>query len=275
MSNPMPTPPRQVNGPPRRDRRLSTARAGCAALVVGLALWAGSPARAAVAPKLRDALQSTNTKVRVIAIAGVARTGDPEAPPLLRALLTDPDAIVRAAAVDGLVALKDVAAIQALVAMRADRDAAVRASVERALPALQALVTVLAVPDVEDLSDRSIPGLAPLLQDGFDKALRAALPPGFEIRRGAADKGYGLLVKLRAIRRGMDGGDGFIEPKCDVTVVELPAQALRFASSAAAAAAVSGPVPPSMERELASDGIAACAPSLAKDVVDFLKTRRR
>jgi hypothetical protein len=243
--------------------------------VAVVVLAAAGPARAAISPKLQEAVRSGNTKVRIIAIAGVARTNDVDAPALLRGLLGDPEPLVRAAAVDGLLALKDTGAIAAVVALRADPHAAVRASAERALPLLQALITVLAVADVEDMSDGSIPGLVPLLQDGFETALRAALPPGYDVRRGGAEKGYGLLVKLRAIRRGMDGGDGFIEPKCDVTVIELPAKALRFASSAAAAAAVSGPVPKNMERELAGDGIAACAPSLAKDVVEFLKTRRR
>jgi hypothetical protein len=60
-----------------------------------------------------------------------------------------------------------------------------------------------------------------------------------------------------------------------MTLVELPGKILRLTSSATAAAGVDGEIPPSMEKELATDAINACAPSLAKDFIDYAQQRIR
>jgi hypothetical protein len=145
----------------------------------------------------------------------------------------------------------------------------------RAIGALERLLIVVDTGDIEDLSDKSVPGLLPLLQEGVDKAIRDGLGAAVDVRHGAVDRGYGAVLKLRSLRRLVQDGNGAIEVKCDVTLVELPGKILRFTSSATAAAGVEGPLPRGMERELASDGINACAPSLAKDVADYIQAHRK
>jgi hypothetical protein len=269
MSIDMATPRSEVN----LRRRGACARLR-ALLVAAVALAAGD-VDAAVPQRLKDALRSPSAKVRIIAIGGIARTGDPEARGLLAGMLVDAEPTVRAATVDGLVALKDAASLPLLAGVMNDPDPAVRAVAQRAQKALQALVVLVDTSDVEDLSDKSVPGLLPLLHDGFEKAFREQAPSGVVAQRGGVEKGYAVIVKLRALRRGVQDGNGYLEAKCDVTVVEMPGKILRLASSATAAAGVEGALPKGMEHELASDAINACAPALAKDVVEFLAKRAK
>lgn len=243
----------------------------CALLLALLTAWA-EPSLAAVPQKLKDALGSSSTKVRIIAAASVAKSGDAEARGLLEKLLRDPEATVRAAAVDGLAAIKDPGALPALRALKNDPDDAVRAIVGRGLLTLEALVIHVDIGDVEDLSGGSVPGVLPLLQNGVEAELRSALP-GFSIQRGGVVKGYGLLLKIRSIKRSKQDGNGILEIKCDMTLVELPGKILRLTSSATAGAGVDGDIPKAMEKELATDAINACAPALAKDFIDYAQQR--
>jgi len=225
---------------------------------------------AAIPRPVREALQSRSAKVRILGITGVAKSRDAEAPRLLRALLADPEPAVRAAAVDAFATLKDPAALSSVQALGQDADPTVRAAVARATAALEKLVLAIDVGDVEDLSDKSVPGLLPVLQDGVEQALRAELGKAATTRRGGVATGYGAVLRLRSLRRLDNNGDGV---KCDVTLLELPGRILRFTSSATAAAGVVGPLKKSMERELALDGIGACAPSLARDIAEYVRLR--
>ncbi|MDP2343303.1 MAG: HEAT repeat domain-containing protein [Deltaproteobacteria bacterium] len=236
------------------------------------AMFVASAAHAAVPAKLKEALSASSTKVRIIAVASVAKSGDPEARGLLERMLKDPEATVRGAAVDGLATLKDPGALAALEAIKNDPDVGVRAIAGRAITALEALVVNVDIGDAEDLSGGSIPGLLPLLQSGVEKELKAALP-GFSIQRGGVGKGYGLLLKIRSIKKSKQDGNGIIEIKTDMTLVELPGKILRLTSSATAAAGVDGDIPKAMEKELATDAINACAPSLAKDFIEYAQQR--
>ncbi len=243
-------------------------------LVVAAALFASS-SFAGVPRPLRDALQSRSAKVRILGITGVARSGDAEAAALLKGMLADVEPSVRVAAVDAIASLRDPSLLVDLQALTADSDATVRKAVARGAAALEALVVFIDTGDVDDLTDRSVPELLPELQRRVEQALGDALGPVVVVRRGGVARGYGAVLRLREMRRLVQDGDGAIEVKCDVTLVELPGRILRFTSSATAAAGVVGPLPRTMERELALDGIAACAPSLARDVADYVRLRAR
>ncbi len=242
---------------------------------LGLSLALTSTTAAAFVPRqLKDALTSDSTKVRVIAIASIAKTKDPEARGLLEKMLGDKESSVRAAAVDGLALLKDPAALVALQALKNDPDAAVKAVVARAVAVLEALQVNVDIGDAEDLSKSGIDGLVALLQTNVERELRAQMPT-LSIRRGGVDKGYGLILKIRSINKSKQDGNGILEVKCDLTLVELPGKILRLSSSATAAAGLEGDIPKTMERELATDAINACAPSLAKDFVEYAQQRIR
>ncbi len=244
-------------------------------LVLVLAFTLSASTSAAVPRAIRDALSSKSARVRILGVTGVARSGDPEASALLQGMIADPEPAVRVAVVDALATLKNPSALGGLKALVDDRDATVRAAAARAIATLEKLVVVIDTGDIEDLTDKSVPGLLPLLQDGVESALRDTLGPGAAVRRGGVARGLGALLKLRSLRRTVDAGNGAIEVMCDVTVVEMPGKILRFTSSATASAGVEGALPKSMERELAGDGIKACAPSLARDIADYVKSRAR
>lgn len=243
------------------------------ALGLGLTLTSTS-AQAAVPRPLKDALTSDSTKVRVIAIASIAKTHDAEARGLLEKMLSDKESSVRAAAVDGLALLKDPGALVALQAVKNDPDDAVKAVVARAITTLEALQVNVDIGDAEDLSKSGIDGLVGLLQTNVEKELRSQLP-ALSIRRGGVEKGYGLILKIRSVNKTKQEGNGVLEVKCDLTLVELPGKILRLSSSATAGAGVEGDIPKAMEKELATDAINACAPSLAKDFVEYAQQRIR
>jgi hypothetical protein len=240
--------------------------------ILALAMALAQPSWAAVPARLKEGLASPSVKVRVIAVAAVARTKDQEAAALLRPMLADPEAAVRAAAVDGLVLLKDLGAANAIAALKDDPDAAVRAVVARGMPKLKAAFVQVDTGDLSDLSGKASPELLDRFRATFEQELQKQTG-GVNIQRGGVQKGLGALLKIRSISKGSDGANEFIEVKCDVTVVELPGKILRVSSTANAAAGVEGAISAKMEAELARDGIDACAPSLAKDFADYVITR--
>jgi len=240
--------------------------------ILGVWLAIAMPTSAAVPARLRDGLSSPSVKVRVIAVAAVAKTKDVEAAALLRPMLADPEGAVRAAAVDGLVLLKDVGATAAIAKLKDDRDAAVRAVVARALPKLASALVQVDTGDLSDQSGRVPPELLERFRTIFEAELQK-ISGGVTIQRGGVTTGVGALLKIRSVKKGNDGPNEFIEVKCDLTLVEMPGKILRGASTANAAAGVEGAIPARMETELIRDGIDACAPSLAKDFADYLTTR--
>ena len=240
-------------------------------LLVSLTLLSVS-GRAAVPEKLRAALLSSSSKVRIIAVASVARSGDAESGNLIVALLKDPEPAVRGAAADALAYLRDPAALVALHPLINDADGAVRAIAGRSIAALTELVVQIDIGAVEDRSQAGMVGLVPLLQSGVEKELKRALPT-FAVLRGGVSKGFALLLTIRSVTRSEQDGGGAVEVKCDMTLVELPSKVLRLTSSATAATGVDGAMSKTMEQELASDGVTACAPALAMDFVLFAQQR--
>ncbi len=242
------------------------------ALLALLTLSSSVPA--AIPQRLKDGLSSQSVKVRVIAVAAIAKTKDPEAMALVRPLLKDSDGAVRAAAIDALSALKDVTSLSTIVAMKDDPVPAVRAIAARAEKALAAIGAIeVDIGDVSDLSGKANPTLVGSLQTLFEDELKK-LSGGLNVKRGGVKKGYGALLRIRSISKEQDGGNEFMQIKCDMTLVELPGKVLRLTSSANAGAGVEGTIPPAMEADLVKDGIVACAPSLAKDFSDYIEQRR-
>ena len=236
-------------------------------------MLSASAASAAIPERMKEGLSAASVKVRLIAIAAVARTKDAEAPALLRPLLADEAPLVRAAAIDGLGALKDVSAYALIAGFNADTDPAVRKAVTKALKILDSVAIRIDIGDVADLSGRNFPGATARLQDRFETALKQLIKKDVIVARGGVDKGYGALLKIRSVTTSVSDGNGVLEVKCDMTLVELPGKILRLTSTAAAAAGVEGKLPAAMEAELANDAIDACAPSLAKDFADYAEQR--
>ncbi len=239
------------------------------------AMCTASNAEAAVPARMRDGLSSSSMKVRLIAIAAIAKTRDLEAAALLRPLIADEAPLVRAAVIDGLAVLKDISAYTAIAGLQADPDPAVRSSVKKALKLFDSTAVFVDIGDVADMSGRSFPGLRNRLQDKFETALNQLLKNNVIVARGGIEHGYGALLKIRAITAGVTDGNGILEVKCDMTLVELPGKILRLTSSAAAAAGVEGKMSAKIEPELANDAVDACAPSLARDFADYIEQHRK
>ena len=261
---------REVNAPtsPRRRWRLG----GFLAVLVMLTALG---AHATVPARMKDGLSSSSMKVRLVAIAAVAKTKDPDAVALLKPLLVDEAPLVRAAAIDGLGVLRDVGSYAAIDALKDDKDPTVRASVKKAIKLLDTAAIRVDIGDVADLSGRNLLGVTKRLQDKFEIALTTLLRKDVVVARGGVDKGYGAILKIRAVTTGVTDGNGVLEVKCDMTLVELPGKILRLTSTAAAAAGVEGKMPASIEPELANDAIDACAPSLARDFADYIEQHRK
>ena len=261
----------------RTARRRAAARDLCnrfARWLMVLALVASQASSAAIPPRLKAGLSSSSVKVRVIAVAAIAKTKDPEATALVRPLLKDADGAVRAAAIDALRILKDVSLLPTIVAMKDDAVPAVRAVAARAEKALAAIGALeVDTGDVADLSGKANPALVASLQAQFEAELKT-LSGGLDVKHGGVKKGYGALLRIRSISKAQDGGNEFMQIKCDMTLVELPGKVLRLSASANAGAGVEGAIPASMEADLIKDGIAACAPSLAKDFSEYIEQRR-
>lgn len=248
-------------------------RRGWVPLVLSLCL--SSPAGAAVPAMLKDGLKSPSAKVRIIAMASIAKINkgkDDEATALLIGMLTDPEASVRAAAVDAVSGRADPKVEAALAGLKDDADAAVRSLVAKRLAALDSKKILVDIGEAADLSNAGLTGLVALLQGGVEKALTEQLP-AVAVRRGGVAKGYGLLLNIRSVNRKTQGGNGILEVKCELMLVELPGKVFRASYNATAGAGVEGELPKNMEQELAKDAIDACAPSLAKDFIDYAQQR--
>lgn len=262
----------------RREVKAPASRRGFTGIVAAcvLAFWvAAGPASAAIPARLREGLAASSVKVRLIAVAAVARTKDAEAAALLRPLLADESPVVRAAVVDSLAALVDVAAYAVIAGLQKDPDAAVRTAAGKALKVLDNASVRVDIGDVADLSGRNYPGVTERLRDRFRLAVESDLKQGVVVGTTAVDKGYGAILKIRTVTTGMSDGNGMLEVKCDMTLVEMPGKILRLTASASAAAGVEGKLPAAMEPELANDAIDACAPSLARDFADYVEQHRK
>lgn len=258
------------------DIRVKLARG--ARLVVGSVLvcaalaWSGT-AHAEIATKLKEGLAASSPKVRIVAVAGVAKSKDPTARGLLESMLQDPDPAVRAAVVEGLGRINDPAAVPALEAMKADDDATVQKVLARVLPKLDALRVPIYLGKVEDYSGRG-GDTAQKLMTKTRAALEQKLGGAYFFHADTAKKGYGAFpLAIRSISRRTEGTATFVDVKCELTLVEMPGNILRAALSTTASAGVEGKVTPRLENELVVDAVDACAPELAQDFASYVRER--
>jgi hypothetical protein len=246
-------------------------RALLLALVVVFTSFA---ARADIPQKLKDGLQASSTKVRIVAISGIAKSDDPSARGLLEPMLADSDAAVRAAAVEGLGRVGDPAALKALERLRSENDDTVKKVLARVVPLLEALRVQVDVGELQDITKGQVPGLIEELQAKVKVALEKELGGQVLVKKGDVTKGYGFIIGLRYIKKYKDGANSILEVKCEGTIVEIPGKILRLSTNATAGAGLENQeIPKSMEAELARDGINACAESLAKDFADYARQR--
>lgn len=260
---------------PALDSRVKHRSASLAAVLTVVMTVSSGAAHAEVGQKLRDALSASSPKVRIVAVAGVAKTKDPEARTLLEPLLADADAAVRASVIDALGKLGDPAAIAALEKMTKDEDETVQSVLVRVLPALQASRVQVFIGKGEDFSGGTM-RLADDLRKKTTAALQSKLGAGFVLHEDASRKSYGASpIAVRSIGKRVEGRVTFIDVKCELTLVEMPGSILRAALSTTASVGIEGTVTPKLEAELTRDGIAECAPSLAGDFVSYVKERSR
>lgn len=260
---------------PALDTRVKHRTSCVAALIAVVITIASGSAHAEVAKKLREALAAPSPKVRIVAVAGVANTKDPEARVLLEPLLADGDGAVRASVVDALGKLGDPAAIAALEKMSGDEDETVQSVLLRVLPALQASRVQVFVGKGEDFSGGTQP-LADSLRKKTKAALEQKLGAGFVLHEDATLKSYGASpIAVRSVTKRVEGKVTFVDVKCELMLVEMPGSILRAALSTTASVGIEGTVSAKLEAELARDGIAECAPSLAGDFVSYVKERSR
>jgi hypothetical protein len=244
-------------------------------LVVLAVSFGSAPLHAEVGKKLKEGLVASSPKVRIVAVAGVAKTKDPEARVLLEPLLKDSDAAVRATVVDALGKLGDPAAIPALEAVNADGDETVQAILKRVLPELKASRVMVYIGKGENYStDKQ--QLGEMLRKKTRDSLVQRLGAGFVLHEDASVKSYGASpIAVRSVIKRVEGPVTFVDVKCELTLVEMPGNILRAALSTTASVGVQGKVNEKVEAELARDGVNECAPSLASDFVSYVRERSR
>jgi hypothetical protein len=258
-----------------------------AATSLVLAVFFSSAGLAAPVPsKLRAALKSSSSRVRIAAVVAVSKSGADDARPLVESMLEDSEDIVRAAAVEGLERLKDPAALPAVEKLLKDKSDLIRKVARRAWRLLKVEQKKKAKPtpaptgglvvdvgDVRNSTGKSLNGAEARLREKITNALRADGRKAFDIRNGGVTKGYGLLLKLKGLVPFEQDNVRGVQIDCDMTVVELPGKSLRMNSSASTGAGTTGKLTPKREAALVLDAIDACAPELARDFVDYVLKR--
>jgi hypothetical protein len=229
---------------------------------------------AGIPAKVKKALEATSPKVRIAAVVAISKSKAPEARELLEAMLADKETTVRAAAIEGLGTLGDPAALPAITRAAKETDSTVASAAKSTMMLLESRRTRVDLSDVGDLSGKNYKGLSELLEKGVAETVAKQGGPSYVLVKDQNGKGYGLGLKVRTIKQKSQPGANLVEVKCDMTIVELPSKALRLASSATSAAGIEGPISPRMEEELSRDAVAACAPALAKDFLDYMTMRR-
>jgi hypothetical protein len=255
-------------------RRRGVKHAGWLVMIAGIAV--ATPGWAAIPDKARAGLESSSQKVRLISIAVVGKSKDAGAAALLLPLLQDDDVLVQAGALDALGVLGDNTGFDAVAAKRKDTEPSVRAAAERAMTALLSSLVLVDTGSVQDYSGAGLPQLTTQLRTLVEKDARSQLGAHARVQRGGVDKGYGVLLALRGVKTTDVGKEHSVTVTCEATVVELPGKVLRLSTKAEATAGIEGgTMTPAVKADLATDGIAACAPSLTEDVVSFLRTRMK
>jgi hypothetical protein len=262
-----------------RGPRLVGALLLCAAV-------ASSPAMAqpVLQPKLLQALGSEKVRVRIAAVVAVSKSGADNARPILEKMLQDKAAPVRAASLEGLERIGDPKAIAAIRPLVSDKSALVKKIAARALKTLEAKKKVKAraasgpiirvdLSDVVDESGAGVDGLAAMLRADMVRIVEADGRRNWQLVKGGKKKGYGLITRIRKPKPFKQGDVEGLQVRCDMTVVRMPGKALRLSLNATAGAGVKGKLNPERKPELVKDAVKACAPSLAKDFLDYAFSR--
>jgi hypothetical protein len=232
-------------------------------------------AHAEISQKLRDGMKSSSPKVRIVAAASLAKLKEPGVREMLEGMLSDEDGTVRAAVVDALGKLGDPAAADRLEKLK-DDDATVQDVLKRVVPALIALRVNIYIGKGEDFSGK---GLGVALKTKTVKAIQEKLGAGYYIHEDASKKSFGASpIAVRSVSKPyVDGGNTLLDVKCELTLVDMPANILRAALSSTATVGVGGTkLSAKDEQELTSkDAIEACSGALAADFVSYVKERSR
>ena len=244
-------------------------------VVVACCFLGVQAAHAEMQQKLKDALKSDSPKVRIVAVSNLASSKDAGARAMIEPLLKDPDAAVRAAVVEGLGRIADPAALPALESLKGDTDPTVQKVLTRVLPALEALRVFVFIGKAEDFS-----GAGGDLADDLKKKTRAAIEKrlggGFIIIGDDTKKAFGASpLAIRSVGTHQEGGNSFVDVKCELTLVDMPANILRAALSSTASVGVGGVITKKQQVELAHDAVDACAPELADDFASYVKEHAR
>jgi len=235
--------------------------------------------------KVLESLEDKRPKVRIVAVAAVAKSGDKNARRILQGMLGDKSEQVRAAAARGLGQVGDPKALRALqLAVDEDKSKLVRREAKAALALLQkakpksaaagqgGAVSVVVFP-VDDVANTGRPELKTRLHDGVKAAIGASKKRQWAFTDDEKQKGYGVMLRIRSITEGKQGDVSLVEVKCEMTLVAMPSRALRVAASASAALGIEGALDPAMKDELVGDGIDACAPALVEDFLGYVLNR--
>ncbi len=230
----------------------------------------------------RRALSSNKPRVRITAIVAVAKAKPKGARALIEPLLQDKDPAVRAAAAEGLERLGDVAA---LAALRAHTDPAplVAGAVERAIIVLEAKekqaagrdpnALTVSVPPPVDASGKVPPALLQRFGDGVRDGITAQKRLPVEVYDEVRKSGYGVRLSIRAVNEATQGPVHVLTVTCEMTLVQLPQNALRMQASATAGGGFEEALDDKMREELMRDGINECIPALTSDFVEYALAR--
>ena len=144
------------------------------------------------------------------------------------------------------------------------------------LPSLESLRISIYVGKGVDKSGGGIAGLGDQLAAKTRQAIDKKMGPLAFIHDDASKQSYGAApLIVRSIGQHQDGGNTFLDVKCELTLVEMPKNILRAALSTTASVGIAGPIPPKMQNELAHDAVDACAPDLADDFVAYVREHAR
>ncbi len=237
--------------------------------------------KAEQAPKAatkKTAKKSVKSTVKDV-LAAAALKG-PKGTAALVVYLSAPSAAVRKTAASKLGDRGDPSADAALAPLSKDKSAAVREAAKRArakLHASSATVKKKIVVEVP-LATALAEDVPPAATEQLTKLVRSAIiadprRPFLIKEKVGKEPGYSLLLTIRSATDGKQGNVNLVEARCELTLLALPARALRLSSSASAAAGIEGSMSKSERTELLGDAVGACAPALAADFLDYAISR--
>lgn len=235
------------------------------------------------------ALKSPRYKVRMQAVAVLAKSGDPRAVEAIAVLLTDSEPLVQATVCDALLALGDPSVLPRLTRLLQSDDDLVRRRARLAVRVLkekQGAALPGAGTQAPNFANRGGDDVLPKLVSvddptnsgfsGLDQALRQGLSQGLKSRQSAllsVQIHYALRAQVRSVKPVVADDQSRVEVTCHITVVELPRNSLRLSTQVTAAAAQSGRANKADQEELARDAARGTGEALAEAFVSWAAGR--